>query len=823
MTCARRPLQSRRGRSGLLVVLLAAILLPLAGSATAQPAGESKAKVDRQRQIGEWKALLESPDPEKRSFGATSLLLNGSGPALNALYEALRGKNPDATRVSIMKAVGIRRDARFLSEILRLLDDPSKAVAQAAGSALALMKGRKAVEQILKFLSDDTSPTRSRVMVCDALADMRSIEAIPVLIGLLEEKGASLRHAACVGLKKITKMPLSPERKIWTAWWDANRLKTREEILEDVIARQDERIALLERSVEELLIERLAARKKNHNHKELLDALKSEFAGVRRFAVQEMAKTKLEALAPEIVRLLKDPEHSVRAAAAKGIGEMGAAKSVDALIEALGDPEDVVRAAATRSLGDLRAKAAVKEIAMLLGNPAVAKAAAEALGKIGDRSAVPNLAGLLIVPNGHTEARCAAASALGLLGDRQAIEALIKALEDDKVRWFAVDAIGVLGAIDPKKPLTEAVPHLVRVLLGDAKPDIREAAAVALGKLRVDDALAALAKGLDDGESRVRDQALKAFERIAGTRAEVYIRHVTAAKRDKAYVRVALLSGVAAKRFAKAGPEAALTFRREQAEALRLGQDWPTAKAAYEAMLKDIPGDAGLYRGLATVLEALGDNGPALLGLYASARKYAPKQKGEWWAGSRRLVDRMLQKKTYDEALKAIAALRKEDPSLGTPEVSAKLLEARREALSAGKKADPEAAKERIRKLMAILAKNPKNRKAFVTVLTSIGKPAVVPLAQHALSHKDETVQLTAIEALEKITGQGFGLEAKHTAEQREAAIAKWRAWWGEQKKTAPKTSSEKPGGEAKRPVPPAKEKRVAAVPSPKKEAPKTP
>jgi len=146
---------------------------------------------------------------------------------------------------------------------------------------------------------------------------------------------------------------------------------------------------------------------------------------------------------PPLIQALGDSDWVVRRAAAEALGKLGDPQAVPALIQALGDSDSDVRAVAAEALGAIGDPQAVPALIQALGDSGwdVRRAAAEALGKLGDPQAVPAL--IQALGDRSENVRFAAAWALGAIGDPQAIPALIKALGDDwdDVRRAARQAI----------------------------------------------------------------------------------------------------------------------------------------------------------------------------------------------------------------------------------------------------------------------------------------------------------------------------------------------------------------------------------------------
>ncbi|MCX8067326.1 MAG: HEAT repeat domain-containing protein, partial [Anaerolineae bacterium] len=135
----------------------------------------------------------------------------------------------------------------------------------------------------------------------------------------------------------------------------------------------------------------------------------------------------------------------------------------------------------------------------------VRRAAAEALGRIGDPRAVPGL--LKALRDADAEVRWAAAEALGRVG-APAVPGLLEVLRDADagVRRAAAEALGRIG--DP-----QAIPGLLEALR-DADPRVRRAAAEALGRIGAP-ALPSLLEALRDADWWVRRAAAKALGEIA--------------------------------------------------------------------------------------------------------------------------------------------------------------------------------------------------------------------------------------------------------------------------------------------------------------------
>lgn len=202
-------------------------------------------------------------------------------------------------------------------------------------------------------------------------------------------------------------------------------------------------------------------------------------------------------------------DKDIRKAAAKALGKIGDTRAVDALIAAL-DDKDVCEVA-VNSLIEIGEVGVTKLIAQLNNeNQDVRTAVARILGTIGDPHAVDALADMLLNDK-KWFVRLNAAEALGRIGDTRAEDALIAALDDEhgNVREAATKA---LGMIDSQR----AVGILIAALCDGDTFDVfvRRPAVEALAKSKDPRALDALIVARQDKDLFVRSSAEESLHEI---------------------------------------------------------------------------------------------------------------------------------------------------------------------------------------------------------------------------------------------------------------------------------------------------------------------
>lgn len=316
-----------------------------------------------------------------------------------------------------------------------------------------------------------------------------------------------------------------------------------------------------------------------------------------------------------LVGALADPDPSVRRSAVNSLRDLADPRGIEALHRVLDDPDPDVRRAARVVLGleDARPNMRVPtgtpatpdpaelrhlEEALSDPDPDVRHTAAHALGNAGSRASVPALIRAWPDPDDHV--RGAVASALGAIGDTRAVPVLVEAVADPvaHVRQVAAEALGKMrrggegapggtgaapteadpgpappaGSELPRPPVCDpeattgpwtpaTLEEASAVLLQDADPARREAAARAIGRLAgsegageeprwIDAAAApapgsakdphhALVAGVSDPATAVRLAAICSLGRVGDGRALEALRWRTTPESDPAVRRAA--------------------------------------------------------------------------------------------------------------------------------------------------------------------------------------------------------------------------------------------------------------------------------------------
>jgi HEAT repeat protein len=232
----------------------------------------------------------------------------------------------------------------------------------------------------------------------------------------------------------------------------------------------------------------LVADPKSPNLGRIIDALvsaaKDSDAGVRAAAVDALGATKDPRAFDAIVGKLSDSDWNVRFEVVDALSRLRDERVIAPLLTAAGDADAAVRDSAHENLetivsgDDTFAKPDDFAGRLEDPNPYVVMSAAECLGLLRDKRAVPVLMKLL--SSNNPDARLDAVKALGEAGDRSALPALRQMLNDPdpNLRGWSIIGLGKLKDGD-------SIIDLEHIATDDTQPaKIRDAAAASVDEIK---------------------------------------------------------------------------------------------------------------------------------------------------------------------------------------------------------------------------------------------------------------------------------------------------------------------------------------------------
>jgi HEAT repeat protein/mono/diheme cytochrome c family protein len=409
-------------------------------------------------------ALIES-NPVARPHAEAALIALG-GPTVPEVVRLLENREPaaQASAVRILTEIGppAAPAIPFLIEALRGTSSRARCVRIAA--ALGATGSASVTPLTRLFESSDRPLTREMASRALGFAGPRASEAVPLLLDALGDPDGRIRFTAAAALGRI------------------RTVRAVEPLVERV--RHD-----TNRTVRMYSIEALGEIGPGANAAvpALIEVFAREDDNLAGRAAWALAGIGVLSM-PALLQALENPDPRTRAHASHALGLVGAdpGRVVPPLIGMLGDDDNLVRERAATALVELGA------------------------------DAVPYLGQALTGdPNWHV--RGFAALTLGRMTPPRAsaVPLLISALDDENatVRQLACWSLGRLGgqAAEATEPLSRA--------LSSSEVDLRRMAIWALGNIGPAALLAkpALVALLEDPEPLVRDEAVEALQKLAGT------------------------------------------------------------------------------------------------------------------------------------------------------------------------------------------------------------------------------------------------------------------------------------------------------------------
>lgn len=442
--------------------------------------------------------------------------------SLQPALGALRHQHP---RVRVAAAATLARlhDRRAIRPLIRALTDSDQKVREWAKVALGQF-GRAAIRPLMVALRKHdlhVKGWREEVgQTAWALAEVGS-PAVPALMRALLDPKVKVREGAAAALGEIRDLrAVNPLIKrltypMWRVRWQSaialgkiGDPRAVEPLISVLLSDHDPRVRDQAARALWKLEDRRAV-------SPLISALKDPDPHVRWAAAGALGAIGDRRAVIPLCELLRHHAESSKwwegvGGPANALGRLGDTRAVKPLIGALKHPHGETRWGAALALGKLKDRRAVKPLIAVLKSrdPRAPKGAAIiALGEIRDRRAVrPILAAHKTITHGPEFA----IEALGKIQGAGALKRLLQALQRDKTRWRAKQALQCI-------PVEAMASDLVPLLHGDDRL-LQWKAAELLVKVRQPEAVEFLLKQLKDGYPGSRERAAEMLGGVRTTR-----------------------------------------------------------------------------------------------------------------------------------------------------------------------------------------------------------------------------------------------------------------------------------------------------------------
>lgn len=443
--------------------------------------------------------------------------------AIMALLASVRENHHNLAVLNSALQVLAMSDVDTLSPLIEFLNGEDADLRMQAALALGEQRDARAVPELIRALEDEDVNVRYHAV--EALGKLRAAEAADALASVAETRDFFLAFPALDALKQIG---------------DARVVQRVLPLLEDELLREAA-VELLGELGDEESVAPLAG---------LLNTTDAPArAAARALASLHDRYEKLYGEGSYIADLSRagiNPTGAQNLLEALGVTEGGDLRQLALVVGWLEGA--AVERALTRLLGKSGARGEVLE-ALVRHGPGVTellieqlgseelevrKAAAVALGRIGDARAVPALVELL---EEDTEVVIAVADALAKIGDPRAFESLLARVGDPvaAVRQSVVGALNSLGSPE--------MPARVLPLLSDADPNVRESAVKIAGYFGYAECANLLLERCLDEDERVRRAAVEHLPYLEDERAMPAL--VRALRHDTPKVRAAAAGAMA--------------------------------------------------------------------------------------------------------------------------------------------------------------------------------------------------------------------------------------------------------------------------------------
>ena len=392
--------------------------------------------------------------------------------------------------VGVIGSIGVRRDAKAVKALTKLLHDPDNDVAQAAARALGRI-GNPAAADALQDALDDVSAA-NQLAFCEGL--LRCAE-------MAEAKG---KHEAALCIYDRLRQVPAPHQ-------------VRTAVLRGaILTRHEDGLPLLVLALhsDDFTLASAAARTAQEMPgagvtRQLADELAKLPADRQIHVIQTLAKRADAAALPELITAAENGEKPVRLAAIRALAEIGNPSALPALLALLGDKDQEIAQAAQESLASLPGKEVNAAIMTMLADKTGTRrmTALDLIVRRRVTSAIPVLFHLVRGPD--AKLRVAAMKTLGELAGFDDLGRLLDLLPKAKSPEELEAIEQASCAVSLRAAKLEFCTGLVEVRVADAPPAQKCALLRVLGALGGRSALRAVRSAVNDPNAEVHAAAIR--------------------------------------------------------------------------------------------------------------------------------------------------------------------------------------------------------------------------------------------------------------------------------------------------------------------------
>jgi len=414
-------------------------------------------------------------------------------PSVDAAFRAALGTLKGRLLAGVVSSIGVRRDAKAVSALTKLLGEPN---ARGAGSqalaALGQIATDEAAEALRKALTSGPAALRA------AAADACLVAARRLASGDRRDQAAELCDAVCKTAVPAHVRAAATYQAILVRGAAGVPL-----LIEQLRGDDAAMVAMALRAAREV------------PGPKATEALAAELAKVRPAVqvplIQALASRRDASVCRSIGALAVSKEPQVRVESLKALGEIGDASALPILVKAAGG-EDKEAAAARNSLRTIRGAgvdaALIKALSAAPGGLRV-----ELIAVLADRRCAAAAPALLEQgASGDEKLAAAAFKALGVVAEPSHIPGMIKLLvaaRSARAAAAAEDAVAlVAGRVAEPSKRADAV---LAALASAKQPAARAALLRVAGRIGGQKAYAAVHGAVSDGDAQVKDAAVRAL------------------------------------------------------------------------------------------------------------------------------------------------------------------------------------------------------------------------------------------------------------------------------------------------------------------------